>query len=95
MALPGCAPRPANLPAPPPVAIKVDAPKPPADLMTCADRPAGLPEDPDLVAQIPSGLRAGIIRLARAFGANADRVDRLTNWISPGSCPPQSVPPHD
>ncbi len=87
MALPGCTPRPANLPPSPPVAIKVDAPKPPADLMTCADRPAGLPENPDLVAQIPTGLRAGIIRLARAFETNADRVDLLTNWISPGTCP--------
>lgn len=95
MALPACAPRPANLPAPPPVAIKVDAPKPPAELMTCADRPAGLPENPDLIAQIPSGLRAGIIRLARAFGANANRVDRLTNWISPGSCPAQSASAND
>lgn len=94
MALPGCAPRPADLP-PPPVVVKVDPPKPPADLLACADRPAGLPEDRDLVAQIPRTLRAGIIRLAKAFAANAQRVDRLTNWISPGTCPVGAKPADD
>lgn len=86
-ALQGCAHRPADLaPLPAPVAIKVEPPRPPAELITCAERPAGLPEDPDLIAQIPSRLRAGIIRLARAFGANADRQDRLIDWNAPGTC---------
>lgn len=87
MASPGCAPRPAELPAPPPIAIKVEPPRPPAELTACAERPDGLPEDPGLIAQIPTRLRAAIIRLARAFNGNADRLDRLTNWISPGACP--------
>lgn len=87
MASPGCAPRPADLPAPPPIAIKVDPPRPPAELTACAQRPVGLPEDPDLIAQIPTRLRAAIIRLARAFSGNADRLDRLTNWTVPGTCP--------
>lgn len=86
-ALQACTPRPAELPAPPPVAIKVEAPKPPAELLACAERPEGLPEDASLIAQIPTRLRAGIIRMARAFGANADRHDRLSNWVVPGSCP--------
>ncbi|WP_156818887.1 hypothetical protein [Sphingomonas sp. Mn802worker] len=60
---------------------------PPAELLACAERPTGLPEDADLVAQIPTKLRAGIIRMARAFGANASRLDRLIEWTSPGTCP--------
>lgn len=68
------------------MAIKVEPPRPPSDLMLCADRPEGLPEDPDLIAQIPTRMRAGIIRLARAFGANADRLDRLVDWTTPGTC---------
>ncbi|WP_018250781.1 hypothetical protein [Sphingomonas melonis] len=87
--MPGCALRRADVAsaAPPPVAVKVEPPRPPAELLACADRPAGLPEDPDLIAQIPTRLRAAIIRLARAFGANADRQDRLIDWHAPGSCP--------
>lgn len=86
-ALPGCAHRAADLPpAPAPVAIKVEPARPPAELLACAERPAGLPEDPNLIAQIPTRLRAGIIRLAQAFGANADRQDRLIDWTAPGTC---------
>lgn len=69
-----------------PVAVPVKD-TPPAELLRCADRPEGLPEDKDLVAQIPTRARAGIIRLARAFAGNADRNDRLVNWNVPGSCP--------
>lgn len=69
-----------------PIIVTVKA-KPPADLLHCADRPAGLPEDPALIAQIPTAIRAGIIRLARAFAGNADRGDRLVNWNAPGTCP--------
>ena len=68
-----------------PVAVKVKD-TPPAELLRCADRPAGLPEDPALVAQIPTRIRAGIIRLARAFGANAAQLDRLIAWAAPGTC---------
>lgn len=68
-----------------PVAVPVKT-TPPAELLVCADRPEGLPEDPDLIAQIPTKLRAGIIRLARAFGANASRHDRLVDWHQPGTC---------
>ncbi|HET9510004.1 MAG TPA: hypothetical protein VFO80_02545 [Sphingomonas sp.] len=66
--------------------MKVEAPKPPPELLRCAERPAGLPEDPALIAQIPTAIRAGIIRLAKAFAVNADRLDRLTNWNAPDSC---------
>lgn len=76
---------------PVPVAVAVTPPKPPAELLQCADRPAGLPEDPALIAQIPTAIRAGIIRLAKAFSVNADRLDRLTDWSVPGTCPVQKV----
>ena len=90
MASQACAPRPGSIPPPPqPVAVKVEPSRPPADLLACADRPAGLPEDASLIAQIPTAIRAGIIRLARAFATNADRLDRLTEWHAPGTCPPK------
>ncbi len=86
--LPACA---RHADAPPavvsaPIVVKVKD-MPPAELLKCADRPDGLPEDPTLIAQIPTRIRAGIIRLAHAFAGNADRVDRLINWNAPGSCP--------
>ena len=68
-----------------PVAVKVKD-TPPAELLRCADRPTGLPEYPALVAQIPTKIRAGIIRLAKAFGANAAQLDRLIDWNAPGTC---------
>jgi hypothetical protein len=57
-----------------------------AELLKCADRPDGLPEDPSLIAQIPTKIRAGIIRRASAFSTNADHADRLVNWNAPGTC---------
>jgi hypothetical protein len=74
------------VPQPVPVVVKVKD-TPPAELTRCADRPAGLPEDPVLIAQIPTSIRAGIIRLARAFSANASQLDRLVNWTASGACP--------
>ncbi|WP_244187164.1 hypothetical protein [Sphingomonas faeni] len=93
-ALPACARHadapPAVIPAP--IVVKVKD-TPPAELLTCATRPEGLPEDPSLIAQIPTKIRAGIIRLARAFAGNADRADRLVNWNVPGSCPAAKTAP--
>ncbi|MFK3888470.1 hypothetical protein [Sphingomonas sp. NPDC079357] len=71
-----------------PVAVPVKD-TPPAELLACADRPDGLPEDPQLVAQMPTRLRAGVIRLARAFATVAARLDRLIDWTAPGTCPPE------
>ena len=87
-ALPACA---RHADAPPaviaaPIVVKVKD-TPPAELLTCATRPEGLPEDPSLIAQIPTAIRAGIIRMARAFRANADGKDRLVNWLAEDSCP--------
>lgn len=88
-ALPGCGHRVADTPppalVPDPIAIEVKS-TPPAELLRCAERPEGLPEDPALIAQIPTAIRAGIIRMARAFGANASQLDRLIDWNAPGSC---------
>lgn len=86
MTLPGCAALRADVPPPAPVAVAVEPPRLPAELLTCAERPAALAEDPALAATIPSRWRDGFIRLARAAGMNADRLDRLTDWISPGTC---------
>ncbi|MDR6144948.1 hypothetical protein QE363_000741 [Sphingomonas sp. SORGH_AS870] len=85
--MPGCIARRADLTPPAPVAVAVEPPRPPADLLTCADRPAALVEDSAMIATIPGAWRAGFIGLARAAGVNADRLDRLTNWIVPGTCP--------
>lgn len=84
-ALPGCAHRAEPVKVATPVAIPVKV-TPSAELLRCADRPDGLPEDPALVAQIPSRIRAAIIRMARAFAGNADQLDRLVNWNEPGAC---------
>lgn len=69
------------------MSVAVEPPRPPAELLTCADRPDSLADNPALIATIPAAWRAGLIGLARAAGVNADRLDRLTNWISPGTCP--------
>ncbi|MGW8136844.1 hypothetical protein ACWGNZ_14690 [Sphingomonas zeae] len=85
--MPGCAARRADLAPPAPVAVAVEPPRPPADLLACADRATPLVDDPALTATVPAPWRKGLIGLARAAGLNADRLDRLTNWIAPGSCP--------
>lgn len=82
---PGCTPRAELVENPVPVAVPVKD-TPPAELLACADRPDGLPEDPQLVAQMPTRLRAGVIRLARAYAAVAARLDRLIDWTAPGTC---------
>jgi len=86
-ALPGCAQRVVEVAVdkPVPVAVPIKA-TPPAELTRCAERPQGLPEDPALIAQIPTSIRAGIIRMARAFAGNASQLDRLVNWNAPGTC---------
>lgn len=85
--LPGCT-RTVELPVnrPVPVAVKVDD-RPPAELTRCANRSARLAEDPGSWAVLPPRVRESMIAFARAFGANADQLDRLVNWNVPGSCP--------
>lgn len=69
-----------------PAAIAVEIrDQPPADLMACADRPEGFPAD--AAGVLPASVRAALARIAIAFGANADRQDRLINWQRPGTCP--------
>jgi hypothetical protein len=53
--------------------------------MVCAQRPVGFSSDASGV--LPPSVRAKLAELMEAFGANADRLDRLTNFIKPGSCP--------
>jgi len=84
MALQGCAPTPASTP-PAPVAIAVDThTAPPAELLLCPERPEGFP--PDQWAVIPEPVRAALIRLAGAFGRNADRQERMIEWDSGKPC---------
>lgn len=87
-ALQACAHRPVEVPVAHDVPVAVPVKDvPPSELTRCSDRPEGLPEDKDLIAQIPTRARAGVIRIARAFSGNASQLDRLINWIAPGSCP--------
>ena len=88
--MPGCGQRVVEVAVdkPVPVAVRVKE-TPPAELTRCAERPQGLPEDPALIAQIPTSIRAGIIRMARAFAGNASQLDRLVNWNAPGTCEPR------
>lgn len=90
--LPACAARHTDLVPPAPVAVAVEPPRPSADLLACAERPTALVEDPALLATIPAPWRRGLIGLARAAGVNADRLDRLANWVAPGSCPAKEKP---
>lgn len=60
---------------------------PPPELTRCAVRTARLPDDAASWAVLPPRLRAALIAFARAFGANADQLDRLVNWNTPGACP--------
>lgn len=87
----GCSHPAVELPVdkPVPVAVAVKDP-PPSDLLACAQRPAGLPVDQ--VATIPAVTRAALIGVAGALAANAAQLDRLINWIAPGSCPMVPAP---
>lgn len=86
--LPGCAARRIDLPIEKPIAVAVKvADKPPAELLRCADRVHGLPADATAWAIIPKETRSAMIDFARAHRGNADQLDRLINWIQPGTCP--------
>ena len=61
--------------------------EPPADLLACAERPAGLPINGQTDTIHPEARKA-LERVFPAFGANASRLDRLVNWLKPGTCPP-------
>lgn len=54
---------------------------PPSDLLACAQRPIGFPEDTAawLEGSRPDVL-AALERVMRAFGENADQLDRLVSW---------------
>ncbi|PZO91511.1 MAG: hypothetical protein DI623_03035 [Sphingomonas sanxanigenens] len=82
MTLAGCSRPGAEAPAPP-AAIAIRE-TPPAELLRCASRPVGFPVDEQ--ATIPPAARAAAERLARAFAASAGQLDRLINWVAPGSC---------
>lgn len=66
------------------VAVKVDRPPPPADLIACPLAPAGFPTDE--VATLPPAVRAAAIRLAQAYSATASQLTRLIDHTVPGTC---------
>jgi len=85
MTLQACARPAAERPATPAaVAVEVRQ-RPPAELLVCAERPEGFPAYSAAVLTRP--VRDALIRLALAFGRNADRLDRLVNFNEPGTCP--------
>lgn len=59
--------------------------KPSADLLVCSERPKGF--SPQAVAIIPKDVAGVLVDIGVAFGATADRLDRLINWLEPGTCP--------
>lgn len=83
--LPGCARRAVEVPVPTPVPVAVPVKDtPPAELLACPEAPAGFPLDAE--AQMPDGVRAAAIRLARAFRARGDQLVRLIRWHDPEAC---------
>lgn len=67
--------------------VVVDAPADPepAELMQCALRPAGWAES-EWAVMTPA-TRASAERIMKAFGLNADHLDRKVNFDKPGTCP--------
>lgn len=85
VSLPGCAKGKIEpLPSPRVVAVKVDPPKPPADLLACPEPPRGFPEGS--AATIPAPVRSAIVRMAKSLGATSAQLRRLIEWHAPGSC---------
>lgn len=70
-----------------PAAIAVSThTSPPAELLRCPERPEGFTAD--AWAVMPDSVREAVIRLAKAFGANAERQERLIAWERPAGCIP-------
>lgn len=82
--LSGCAHTSEPPPPVPPLVITLKD-KPAADLLECSVRPKGF--SPQAVAIIPADVASTLVEIGVAFGATADRLDRLVNWLEPGSCP--------
>ena len=64
---------------------------PPADLTACPVRPIGFPIDAE--ATMPPAVRAAAIRLAQAYAATVDQLERLIAWTAPAPC--ASLAPKD
>ena len=52
--------------------------------MVCSERPKGF--SPQAAAIIPADVAVTLKEIGSAFGATADRLDRLINWLEPGRC---------
>lgn len=88
--MPGCLHRAEKAePVKPAVLVQRVKETPPADLQVCATRPEGLPAS---AATLPPEWREALKRIGAAFGSNADRLDRLVNWGTPGACGPPPQP---
>ena len=79
MLLVSCSPRPEALPPPPVVITLKDTP--PAELLACPQPPDAMPTG--IAADMPAPVRAGLIRLALAYRAGIDQLERLISWNDP------------
>ena len=84
--MPGCARRVVEVPVVTEVpVVKLVRETPPAELLECPARPDGFRTDIDV--QVPTAVRAAMIRIAKAFAANSARLERLIRWHDPKACP--------
>lgn len=84
ISLVGCAHRPAEITPPPQAVVIRVKDTPPADLTACPVRPTGFPVDAE--ATMPPAVRAAAIRLAQAYAATVDQLERLIAWTAPAAC---------
>lgn len=59
--------------------------QPDASLMKCSERPTGFA--PDAMARMNTEMQVTLKKVGTAFGASADQLDALINWLAPGKCP--------
>ena len=76
-------PKPQPLPNPVPPAVVVKD-RPPSDLMVCARTPEQFAKGSAGDLSIEAAKK--LVEIAPIFGALPDQINRLINWIEPGSC---------
>lgn len=59
--------------------------KPDEALLKCSERPMGF--SPVASAKMAPEMQATLKRVGTAFGATADQLDALINWLAPEKCP--------
>lgn len=67
---------------PPAVVVKE---RPPADILICAITPGQFEQGAEADLSIQAARK--LVEIAPYFGALPGQINRLINWIAPGSCP--------